>query len=148
MTKTTVSNTAMTETAMTETAMTEPAMTEPAESPPEAATEDTQANFVRLRGRLSVAPIEKVLPSGDGVWTFRVVVDRAAPYRRKQRVDALDCAVWTGRVRRSVATWREGDVVEVTGSLRRRFFRTPSGTVSRVEVEVEAGRVIRRADRA
>jgi len=117
-------------------------------APPEADAESPESNFVRLRGRLSADPIEKVLPSGDSVWTFRVVVARAAPYRRKQRVDALECAVWTGRIRRSVATWHEGDIVEVTGSLRRRFFKTPSGSVSRVEVEVDAGRVIRRADHA
>jgi len=123
-------------------------MTKTADIPPEVETEDPDSNYVRLRGRLSAAPSEKELPSGDSVWTFRVVVPRAAPYRRKQRVDALECAVWTGRVLRSVASWHEGDVVEVTGSLRRRFFKTAAGTVSRVEVEVESGRVIRRGDRA
>jgi len=48
-------------------------------------------------------------------------------------------------VRRSVGGWGEGDLVEVTGAIRRRFFRTAAGAASRVEVEVASGRLIRRA---
>ena len=103
-------------------------------------------NEVRLVGRVSQAPEERVLPSGDVLWTFRVVVPRSpARTESRQTVDALECAVWGGRVRRSVATWAEGDLVEVSGSLRRRFFRAGSAAASRVEVEVTAGKVIRRA---
>lgn len=105
------------------------------------------ANEVRLVGRISAAPEERVLPSGDSVWLFRVVVGRSGDRgRSRQTVDALECAVWSGRVRRSVAGWREGDVVEVTGALRRRFFQTGGGAASRVEVEVTGGRVIRRSE--
>ena len=59
-----------------------------------------------LAQAVEALPGEKVLPSGDSVWTFRLVVPRVAPYRRKQTVDALECAVCTGRIRRSVAGWR------------------------------------------
>lgn len=108
--------------------------------------EDEPVNTVTLVGRLSLAPEERVLPSGDRLWTFRVVVPRPAGGRgRAGQVDALDCAVWGGSVRRSMRRWREGDLVQVTGSVRRRFFRTPSGAASRVEVEVSAGRLLRRA---
>ena len=104
------------------------------------------ANEVRLVGRVSQQPTELVLPSGDSVWTFRVVVPRpAGSVRPRQTVDALDCCVWSGRVRRSVAGWGVDDLVEVTGAVRRRFFRTAHGTSSRVEVEVSGGKVIRRA---
>lgn len=106
-------------------------------------------NEVRLVGRLGADPQLRELPSGDTVWTLRVVVGRPprAPGKDKprQRVDALECAVWDGRLKRSVAKWREGDVVEVTGSLRRRFFQAGGATVSRVEVELARGKVIRRA---
>lgn len=102
------------------------------------------ANEVRLVGRVSGAPVEKVLPSGDRLWTFRVVVPRASP-RGRQRVDALECAAWSGRTRRSVARWADGDLVEVQGSLCRRFFRANGATGSRVEVEVAGARLIRRA---
>lgn len=103
-------------------------------------------NEVRLVGRISQQPQERVLPSGDSVWTFRVIVARSGDRSRsRQTVDALECAVWSGRVRRSVTGWAVDDVVEVTGSMRRRFFQTGAGAASRVEVEVSGGRIIRRA---
>jgi single-strand DNA-binding protein len=105
----------------------------------------TAVNDVRLAGRLSADPEERILPSGDSVWTFRVVVGRPEGRTGRQRVDTLDCAVWGGRVRASVPGWAADDVVEVTGSLRRRFFSTGTGRASRVEVEVSSGRMLRRA---
>jgi single-strand DNA-binding protein len=106
-------------------------------------------NEVRLVGRVSQAPEERVLPSGDSVWTFRLVVPRPpGASRSRQQVDALECAVWSGRARRSVGGWHADDVVEVTGAVRRRFFKTASGAASRVEVEVAGARVIRRAGSA
>ena len=103
-------------------------------------------NEVRLVGRVSQPPEERVLPSGDTLWSFRVVVPRPDdPTRSRHPVDAVDCCVWSGRVRRSVASWRVDDVVEVRGAVRRRFFRTAHGAASRFEVEVSSGRVIRRA---
>jgi len=102
-------------------------------------------NEVRLVGRLSRDPEERVLPSGDVMWTFRLVVARGAAARTRQSVDTLDCAVWGGRVRSSVATWSADDVVEVEGAVRRRFFSTGGGPASRVEIEVGSGRIIRRA---
>ena len=65
---------------------------------------------------------------------------RGAPGgRTKQSVDVLDCAVWGGRVRASVASWSADDVVEVAGPLRTRFFSSGGGPASRVEVEVTSG---------
>ena len=104
-------------------------------------------NEVRLVGRLSQDPEERVLPSGDSVWTFRLVVARPAGGKSRQSVDTLECAVWGGRVRKSAASWAAGDVVEVAGALRRRFFSTGAGRASRVEVEVASGRMVRRAER-
>lgn len=104
-----------------------------------------ELNQVRLVGRLLAPSEEKTLPSGDTLQTFRVTVRRAAPLRGKQTVDSLECVAWDGRVKRSVGKWRPGDVVEVTGALRRRFFRTPAGAASRAEVEVTTARVVRRA---
>ena len=43
----------------------------------EAADPDEAVNEVRLVGRVSQTPEERVLPSGDVLWTFRVVVPRA-----------------------------------------------------------------------
>ncbi|WP_205472154.1 single-stranded DNA-binding protein [Nocardioides sp. SYSU D00038] len=108
--------------------------------------EPEHANEVRLVGRLAAEPEVRELPSGDTVWTFRLVVGRPrAEVRGRQSVDTLDCAAWTPRVQRSVAAWSAGDVVEVSGSMRRRFFRASGATASRVEVEVTRGRISRRA---
>lgn len=105
-----------------------------------------EINEVVLRGRVSATPELRTLPSGDEVWTCRVVVRRPATTspRPGASVDALDCAAWSGRARRSLGSWRAGDVVEVRGRLRRRFYRSGAAALSRVEVEVERGRLIRR----
>jgi single-strand DNA-binding protein len=107
------------------------------------------ANEVRLRGRLAAAPRLRELPSGDTVWNLRVVVGRPplAPgqERPRQRVDSLECAVWSGRLKSQVEKWDAGDLVEVTGALRRRFFRAGGTSASRVEVELTGGRRVRRA---
>lgn len=101
-------------------------------------------NEVRLVGRISQQPAAKELPSGDVLWTFRVVVPRS-DHPGRQQVDALECAAWSPRARRSVAAWSVDDVVEVRGALRRRFFRAGGGPASRFEVEMSSGRIIRRA---
>lgn len=103
-------------------------------------------NEVVLQGRLSRAPEERVLPSGDVVQVARVVVPR--PEGGRAGVDWVDCAAWTSRLRRTVGRWRADDEVEVQGALRRRFYRTPSGPASLVEVELSAARLIRRAPTA
>jgi single-strand DNA-binding protein len=105
-------------------------------------------NSVALRGRVSTAPLERALPSGDTIVTFRMVVTRErSPMTAKSRQvsDWVDCVAWGARVRRSVGSWRVGDVVEVEGALRRRFFRMDTRTSTRVEVEVLTGRVVERA---
>lgn len=102
-------------------------------------------NVVRLVGRVSATPEEVVLPSGDVLCSFRVVVGRPEGHQSRQRVDALECTAWVPRVRRSAMRWQPGDVVEVEGAIRRRFFRAGGGAASRVEVEVSSGRLVRRA---
>lgn len=113
---------------------------------PAAGDPPVDVNEVRLVGRLAAAPEQRTLPSGDVVWTFRVVVGRAPdPTRPRSTVDSLECAVWKGRLRRSLPGWLPGDVVEVEGAMRRRFFRAGGSPASRVEVEVSGGRLVRRA---
>jgi single-strand DNA-binding protein len=101
-------------------------------------------NEVRLRGRLAAAPVPRDLPSGDEVVVFRVVVDRP-PAASSVRVDTIDCAAFRADVRRSARRWAPGDVLEVRGRLRRRFFRSPAGPASRYEVEVESASRVARA---
>ncbi|HEU0129384.1 MAG TPA: single-stranded DNA-binding protein [Mycobacteriales bacterium] len=104
---------------------------------PDEAADDVR-NEVRLVGRLAAPGEERALPSGDVLVSFRVVVARPPGARaaRSPAVDTIDCAAWTGGVRRTVLGWAAGDVVEVTGALRRRFWRAGAGAASRTEVEV------------
>ena len=110
------------------------AQSEPAPGP-------THVNAVCLLGRLAADPEQRDLPSGDLLLTFRVVVDRpGTPGGQRRQVDTIDCAAWSGRVQRTVRSWRAGDVVSVEGHLRRRFRRSEAGATSRVEVEVTKAR--------
>jgi single-strand DNA-binding protein len=110
---------------------------------PEAAAHPPMAgsrNAVALWGRVSVDPLETTLPSGDVVVSIRLVVSRGEKARKPPYVDTIDCSAWTARSRRTVLTWREGDVVAVEGALRRRFWRGSTGAQSRYEVEISAAR--------
>ncbi|MGH8895017.1 MAG: single-stranded DNA-binding protein [Actinomycetes bacterium] len=105
----------------------------------------THANEVRLVGRLAAEPVRRELPSGDVLVSFRLVVQRQTTTRgasaagstsRSPTVDAIDCAAWRKDVHRSLGRAAPGDVLEVEGALRRRFWRSAGGAASRSEVEV------------
>ncbi len=108
-------------------------------------------NVVRLRGRLTRHPEVTTLPSGDEVLAINVTVER--PH------DGLDTLpVQVGPVppqgrrpapgqagRRLLSTARRlgpGDIIEIDGWLRRRWWESPSGRRSRVEVAATAVRQI------
>ncbi len=120
-------------------------MTAPAPSAPVA----DHVNEVRLVGRVSAEPTATVLPSGDEVVTVRVVVERPRPpagQGKKGKVDTVMCSAWSASVRRRVRLWIAGDVVEVTGALRRRFWRSDAGARSRYDVELVSARRLARAE--
>lgn len=116
------------------------------------AAAEVAANDVRLVGRLTGAPATVELPSGDTLVTFRISVPRDGPGARPptsgQRVDSVPCTAWTPRLRRGILTWRAGDLVEVTGAVRCRFYQAGGATRSRVEVEAAAARIMRRSSGA
>ena len=97
-------------------------------------------NHVTLAGRVSASPEAHILPSGDEVISFRLIVQRspAARRRSKQPVDTIDCAAWTTAMRRAVRRLEPGTHVVVTGELRRRFSRGSAGPISRVTVELDS----------
>ena len=112
------------------------------------AQDSDAVNTVRLVGRVGAEATETDLPSGDTISSFRVIVARPEGHGSTQRVDTLDCTAWTSRVRRSARTWRKDDLVEIEGAVRRRFFATATGRASRVDIEVSAARMLRRAPSA
>lgn len=111
------------------------------------------ANEVRLTGRVSGAPTQRELPSGDTVVQLRVVVPRpvrrgrspgvavgkdggsGSGARRRAMVDTIDVACWSARARAAALRLADGAGVQVQGALRRRFFSTGAGRASRYEVE-------------
>ena len=106
-------------------------------------------NEVLLVGRVPAAPEERELPSGDVLVTWRVVVGRPPGRRppegvRATTVDTLDCVAWTASARRAAAALAPDDVVEMTGALRRRFWRAGASAASRCEVEVSSVRRVSR----
>ena len=106
-------------------------------APPDHTSQES-VNVVRLSGRVSATPEARMLPSGDEVVSFRLIVPRSASARRrsKQRVDTIECSAWTARLRRSVRRLEPGDAVTVTGELRRRFTRGATGPMSWVNVDL------------
>jgi single-strand DNA-binding protein len=111
--------------------------------------ETAPRNEVLLVGRVSGAPVERELPSGDRLVTWRVVVERPAARRppegvRAPTVDTFDCVAWTAPLRRKASALLADDVVEVRGALRRRFWRSGAGAASRCEVEAASLRRVAR----
>ncbi len=101
-------------------------------------------NVVVLQGRLSRPPQIRALPSGDRLVAYEVTVPRPG-----QRADTVP-VVWPDAPARA-AELDTGEVVVVTGRVRRRFFSAAGGTASRTEVVAGAvvpARHTRRAERA
>ena len=102
-------------------------------------------NTVLLVGRVSAAPESRAMPSGDELVQFRVVVPRPEVRGQARRlVDTIDIACWSARSRGSAGRLQKGDIVEVEGSLRRRFFGGAGGRASRYEVEARRLRRVAR----
>lgn len=96
-------------------------------------------NQIYLHGRLADQPVLRDLPSGDVLAVFRLTVAR--PKGERVRVDSIECATVKPRVHKTLSRAHAGDDLEVFGSLRRRFWRTPSGPASRYAVDAHTVRI-------
>ena len=88
-------------------------------------------NDVLLRGRISTLAIEKELPSGDKVCEFRIVIARS----NEEGFDAIDISAWSSKLRRTALALKSDQWVEVTGSIKRRFWRGATGLASRWQID-------------
>lgn len=96
-------------------------------------------NEVVLAGRVTAEPAVRELPSGDHLITWRISITRpTAEQRPNQPADPITCVSFQGIMEEVTRGWRIGDTVQVSGSLRRRFWRSPTGSSSVIEVEVRA----------
>ena len=94
------------------------------------------SSSVTIVGRLGSTIVERELPSGDTVTTFTVIVDRARARGSRVVVDAIPCQAFLVRLRSAVGRLEPGTLVEVHGTLRRRFWRSGTGLGSALEVDV------------
>lgn len=97
---------------------------------------------VHLVGRMGGGALERELPSGDVVSTFTVVIDRVPRRGSRVVVDAIPCQAFPARLRARVARLEPGALVDVEGTLRRRFWRAPSGLGSALELDVRSVQVL------
>lgn len=97
-------------------------------------SEDFSLNDLLLRGRVSAPATSKELPSGDKVVEFRLIVTRS----ERSGVDTLDISAWSGVSRRIALSLKEGEWIEISGSIHRRFWQSPGGLASRWQVVAEA----------
>jgi single-strand DNA-binding protein len=101
-------------------------------------------NRVFLRGVLAVEPRVRALPSGDELCSFRLTVPRPKATYGRMKSDSIDCSTTRSAPQRSLAKCSPGDHIEVSGCLRRRFWRGANGApASRYEVDVITVRRIR-----
>lgn len=87
---------------------------------------DYSLNDVILRGWVTSSATERKLPSGDLVAQFRIAITRP-----EGGVDTIDLEAWSAKNRRSALSLKDGEWVEVTGSIRRRFWRSGNTLASR-----------------
>jgi single-strand DNA-binding protein len=92
---------------------------------------DYSLNDLLLRGRVSAPASQKELPSGDKVVEFRLIVTRS----EREGVDTLDIAAWSAKMRKVALSLQGDEWVEVSGSIHRRFWQSPSGVASRWQIE-------------
>jgi single-strand DNA-binding protein len=87
-------------------------------------------NVVVLAGTVSAEPVERRLPSGDGVTELRLSVPEAG-----RRLLPLPVAAWHATVGlEALQGIAKGDEVLVHGQLVRRFYRSGAGARSLTEV--------------
>ncbi|QBI55060.1 single-stranded DNA-binding protein [Streptomonospora litoralis] len=96
-------------------------------------------NEVVVAGRVTAEPYVRELASGDRLTTWRISIARArAQQRPNQSSDPITCVSFQQAIEERTREWRIGDTVQVSGSLRRRFWRSPKGSASVVEIEARA----------
>jgi single-stranded DNA-binding protein len=94
---------------------------------------DYSLNDLLLRGRVSAQATSKELPSGDKVVEFRLIVTRA----EREGVDTLEIAAWSAKTRKIALTLEGDEWVEISGSIHRRFWQSPTGVASRWQVAAD-----------
>ncbi len=104
-------------------------------------------NEILVAGRITARPHIRELPSGDRLATWRICVVRPDDSRYGGRpVDSITCTSFDPLLHERIRLWKPGDVVRMTGELRRRTWRGREGVVRSVcEVEARTATLVRAA---
>lgn len=100
-------------------------------------------NEVVLVGRLSAAAEEQVMPSGDTVTKWRVIVRRRWAGKRPGKrggslADSIPCVTFDAATAEIVRGLKPRDRLEVKGSVRCRVYGPPGAKMFRYEVEARS----------
>ncbi|MGH3374520.1 MAG: single-stranded DNA-binding protein [Actinoallomurus sp.] len=99
-------------------------------------------NEIVLVGRLSGEPEWRALSDDREVAVWRLIVEHQDARSPQDGIDTIRCVSYDPTIQATVRTWAHGDVIEVRGALRHRFWRSPTGP--RGLYEVEAANVVLR----
>jgi single-stranded DNA-binding protein len=92
-------------------------------------------NEVVLVGRLSGEPEWRTLPAGRRVAVWRLIVEHRGARSPQDGIDTIRCVAYEAAVQEGMRGWRHGDLIEVRGALRHRFWRAADGPRGLYEVE-------------
>ena len=92
-------------------------------------------NEIVLVGRLSGEPEWRALPNHRQVAVWRLIVEHRDARSPQDAIDTIRCVSYDPAIQTGVRTWSHGDVIEVRGALRHRFWRSPFGPRGVYEVE-------------
>ena len=90
---------------------------------------DYSLNQVKLCGWVTTIARTKELPNGDLITEFRIAITRP-----EGGVDTIDLEAWTKATRKKAEELKDGEWVKITGSIRRRFWKSGSGLASQWSV--------------
>jgi single-stranded DNA-binding protein len=92
-------------------------------------------NEIVLLGRLSGEPEWRPLSDDRQVTVWRLIVEHRDARSPQDAIDTIRCVTYDPAIQAGIRTWSHGDLIEVRGSLRHRFFRAPTGPRGLYEVE-------------
>ncbi|MFD1542859.1 single-stranded DNA-binding protein [Nonomuraea guangzhouensis] len=93
-------------------------------------------NEVVLVGRLSAAPEDKPLPSGDILTKWRLIVRRPHHRSGQTMTDSVPCATFDPEAAAFVRSLRPRDTMEIKGAFRCHVYGPTAAKIWRYEVEV------------
>ena len=90
---------------------------------------DYSVNEVKLVGWVTTIAMDRELPNGDLVTSFRIAITRP-----EGGVDTIDLEAWSQATRKKALKLKDGEWVAITGSIRRRFWKSGAGLASQWSV--------------